>query len=160
MKTSLLIVLLVLSGMCQPVWAQIQDEIIVQKKGLGFAYYQNGRQIGKNELLHILDNNPAARQELHKGYRNAWPATLLTFAGGLLISYPMGKQLAGGHPNWLVSGAGAGLLTFSLPFAGARMKREHQAIYVFNSGTHFAARPRTDLRLGYAFNRATVALAF
>ena len=160
MKTYILILLLTLSGISHISLAQSPEEIIVQKKGLGFAYYQNGRQIGKNELLHILDGNPAARQELRKGYRNAWPATVLTYAGGLLLSYPMGKQLAGGHPNWLVSGAGAGLLTFSIPFVGAKMKREHQAIYVYNGGTYYAAKPRTDLRLGYGYNRATVALAF
>lgn len=160
MKTYVLILLLVLSGISCPVLAQSADEIIVQKKGLGFSYYHNGRQISKKELLHVLDSNPVARQELRQGYRNAWPATLLTYAGGLLITYPMGKQLAGSHPNWLISGAGAGLLTFSLPFAGAKMKREHQAIYAYNGGTHYAAKPRTDLRLGYGYNRATVALAF
>jgi hypothetical protein len=160
MKTYLLTLLLILSGLSYPVLAQSSDEIIVQKKGLGFAYYHNGRQISKKELLHVLESDPVARHELKKGYRNALPATLLTYAGGLLITYPMGKQLAGGHPNWLVSGAGAGLLTFSVPFAGAKMKREHQAIYAYNGGTHYAAKLRTDLRFGYALNRATVALAF
>ncbi len=160
MKTYLLVLLLVLSGFSYPVLAQNTDEIIVQKRGLGFSYFHNGRQISKKDLLHVLESDPAARQELKKGYRNAWPASLLTFAGGFLISYPMGKQLAGGQPNWLVSGAGAGLLTFSLPFAGAKMKREHEAIYVYNGGSHYAARPRTDLRVGYAHHGVTVALVF
>jgi hypothetical protein len=160
LKTYFIVLLLFLSSLPSRAMAQGQDEILVQKKGFGFAYFHNGRQISKNELLHILDSDPGAKRELQKGFRNELPAAVLSYAGGLLISYPLGKQVAGGEANWLVSGAGSGLLTFSIPFAGAKMKREHEAIYVYNGGMQYAARPRTDLRLGYAYNRATVVLSF
>ncbi|WP_143732128.1 hypothetical protein [Pontibacter lucknowensis] len=160
MKTYLLMVLLILSSMYNCSLAQGDGEIIVQKKGLGFAYYQHGRQISKKQLLHILDQHPEARQELQKGNRNSLPASVLSYAGGLLITYPMSRQLSGNQPNWLISGAGASLLTFSIPFAGARMKREHRAIYVYNEGLRYASKPQPDIRLGYAFNRATLIFTF
>lgn len=160
MKTYLLLLLLGLSSVLNFAFAQAGGEIIVQKKGLGFAYYQHGNQISKKQLLHILDQHPEARQELQKGQRNSFPATALTYAGGLLISYPLSRKLTGYQPNWLVSGAGASLLTFSIPFAGAKMKREHQAIYVYNEGLRYAKRPDKDLRVGYAYNRASLVFTF
>ncbi|PVY42146.1 hypothetical protein [Pontibacter virosus] len=160
MKASLLLLLLGLSSVLNVSFAQHGGEIIVQKKGLGFAYYQQGSQISKKQLLHILDQHPEARKELQKGHRNTLPASVLTYAGGLLISYPMSKQLVGTQPNWLVSGAGASMLTFSIPFAGAKMKREHQAIQVYNQGLQSAKRQHTDLRVGYAYNRASFVFTF
>lgn len=160
MKTFFLLLLLVLSSVLNTSFGQTSDEIIVQKKGLGFVYYHNGNQISKKQLLHILDQYPEARKELQKGHRNSLPASALAFAGGLLIGYPMSRQLTGYQPNWLVSGAGAGLVTFSIPFAGAKMKREHQAIYVYNEGLRYAKRPNTDLRVGYAYSRAMLVFTF
>ncbi|MDO6391246.1 hypothetical protein Q4E40_13990 [Pontibacter sp. BT731] len=158
MKTSLPLLLLFLSSVLNSSFAQPSDEIIVQKKGLGFVYYRNGNQISKKQLLHILDQHPEARKELQKGHRNSLPASALAFAGGLLIGYPMSRQLTGYQPNWLVSGAG--LVTFSIPFAGAKMKREHQAIYVYNEGLRYAKRPNTDLRVGYAYSQAMLVFTF
>ncbi|PKV75079.1 hypothetical protein [Pontibacter ramchanderi] len=160
MKTYFLLLLLGFSSFFSAASAQTGGEIIVQKKGLGFAYYQQGSQISKKQLLHVLEQHPEARKELQKGYRNALPAAALSYVGALLISYPLSKQLAGNQPNWLVSGAGAGLLTFSVPFAGARMKREHLAIHAYNEGQYLAKRPETDLRIGYAYNRASFVFTF
>lgn len=100
MKTSLLLLLLNFSSVFNGITAQYSDEIIVQKKGFGFAYYQTGSQLSKEQLLHILDQHPEARKELQKGHRNSLPASMLTYAVGLLITYPMSRQLATNLTGW------------------------------------------------------------
>ncbi|WP_255593708.1 hypothetical protein [Pontibacter sp. HSC-14F20] len=40
------------------------------------------------------------------------------------------------------------------------MKRQHQAIQVFNKGLRYACIPKPDLRVGYAYNRAILLYTF
>lgn len=160
MKTYLILVSVLFAGMLHQVCAQSLDEIIVQKRGLTFAYYHNGRQLRNNELLYLLDDNPEAKKELKKAHRNMMPARVLSYTGGLILAYPISAHIAGGTPSWTMAGIGAGLLFLSLPFTGAVMKREHQAIYVYNGGLQYAAKPRVNMEFGYEQKGATLKISF
>lgn len=160
MKTYLTLALVLFASLLHQVCAQSLDEIIVQKRGLAFTYYQNGRQLKNNELLHLLDNNPEAKKELKKAHRNMMPARALSYTGGLILAYPISAHIGGGVPSWSMAGIGAGLLFLSLPFTGAVMKREHQAIYVYNGGLQYVSKPKVNMEFGYEQKGATLKVSF
>lgn len=161
MKTSFILpVILLLSCLVHQVSAQRQGEILVQQKGLGFAYYLEGRQISKNELLHVLDSHPDSNKELKIGHRNKMPAAIMRYAGGILLSYMVGTQIAGGTPNWTIAGIGAGLQVLSLPFSGAAMKREQKAVHRYNTGFRQASIQRPDLQLDNSLTKATAGITY
>jgi len=156
----LLVAGMLLTGILNQASAQNMDEIVVIRKSFGHAYFLSGRQLSKNELLYVLDSHPEAKNELRIGYRNKLPASILSYAGGFLIGYPIGSQIAGGEPNWKMGGVGAGLLALSIPFTVAINKRELQAISLYNAGLHQTLKPRYDLLLGYASNGVSLKVIF
>jgi hypothetical protein len=148
MRTILTFLLTVLAcSFLNQVCAQSQGEIFVQQRGLSFAYYMDGRQISKSELHAVLDRHLEANKELKQGHKNMLPATLLSYAGGLLLGYQVTSQLTKGQSNWAVAGAGASMITLSLPFTGAAMKREQHAVYRYNIALRQAAEQKQDIRL-------------
>jgi hypothetical protein len=148
MKTIFAFLMTVLAcSFLNQVCAQSQGEIFVQQRGLSFAYYMDGRQISKSELHAVLDRHLEANKELKQGHKNILPANLLSYAGGLLLGYQVTSQLTKGQSSWAVAGAGAGMITLSLPFSGAIMKREHHAVSRYNIALRQAAEQNQDMRL-------------
>lgn len=143
MKTVYIFILSLLSiCIMRPAGAQHQGEILVKQKGLVFAYYHEGRQISKEELHKVLDSHTEATKELRMGYKNKLPAILLRVAGGLLLGYQVGTHISGGQSNWGMAGAGASMITLSIPFSGAAMKREQVAVQRYNTGLQQASVQR------------------
>jgi hypothetical protein len=160
MKTYLLLVVLVIAGLLNQSYAQSPDEIVVQKKGLGFAYYLNGREISKNELLYVLEGDPDAERMIKKSHRNIFPGKVLRYAGTASLGLAVGTYLTGGSPSWAAAGIGAALVFVSLPFTGAVLKREQQAIYTYNGAVRYASKPKVDMTLGYEQHGATLKINF
>jgi hypothetical protein len=160
MKTYLMLAVLLIAGLLNQSYAQIANEIDVQKKGLGFAYYLNGREISKNELLYILKDDPEAERFIKKSNRNIFPGKVLRYAGAASLGLAVGTYVTGGSPSWAAAGIGAALVFVSLPFTGAVLKREQQAVYVYNGGVRYASKPKVDMTLGYEQHGATLKISF
>ena len=160
MKTYLMIAVLVITGLLNQTFAQINNEIVVQKKGLGFAYYLDGREISKNELLYVLKDDPEAERMIKKSNRNIFPGKVLRYAGAASLGLAVGTYVSGGSPSWAAAGIGAALVVVSLPFTGAVLKREHQAIYAYNGAVRYASKPKVDMTLGYEQHGATLKINF
>lgn len=160
MKTYLTLIILVVASMLNQTYAQGLDEVVVQKKGLGFAYYHGGREISKNELLYVLKNDPEAQRMIKKSNRNIFPGKVLRYAGAATLGLAVGTYLTGGAPSWTAAGIGAGLVFISLPFTGAVLKHEQEAIYVYNGGVQYASKPKVDMTLGYEQYGATLKINF
>jgi len=67
-------------------------------------------------------------------------ATVLGFSGGLMIGWPVGTAIAGGDPNWVIAGVGAGFLAIGIPLSIRASKGMFQAVEIYNSnlnGTYF-----------------------
>ncbi|MFD2247842.1 hypothetical protein [Pontibacter ruber] len=159
-KLYALLIVVLLAGYVNHVNAQSQGEIVVKRNAIGNAYFLNGQLLSRNELLYVLESNPEAKKELKIAYRNNAPATILSYAGGFLIGYPIGAQLGGGEPNWKVAGVGLGLMALSFPFTSAIRKHEHNAISIYNNGLKKTYKSKVDLQLGYAGNGAALKLVF
>lgn len=160
MKTYLLLAVLLLASLLTQSYAQSADEIVVKKKGLGFAYFLGGREISKNELLYVLESDPAAERMIKKSHRNIFPGKVLRYAGAASLGLAAGTYLTGGSPSWAAAGIGAVLVFVSLPFTGAVLKREQQAIYVYNGGVRYDSKPKVDMTLGYEQHGATLKINF
>jgi hypothetical protein len=67
-------------------------------------------------------------------------STVLGFAGGLMLAWPVGTAIAGGDPNWILAGIGAGFLAIGIPLSMSASKTMFQAVQIYNSklnGTYF-----------------------
>lgn len=160
MKTCLMLAVLVMTGLLNYCYAQSPNEVVIQKKGLGFAYYLDGREISKNELFYVLEGDPAAERIIKKSHRNKFPGKVLRYAGAASLGMAVGTYVTGGPPNWAAAGIGAALVVISLPFTGAVLKREQQAIYAYNGAVRYASKPKVDMTLGYEQHGATLKISF
>lgn len=59
-------------------------------------------------------------------------ATVLGFAGGFLIGWPIGTAVAGGEPQWELPAIGAGLVILAFPFSEQAKKKASIAVDLYN----------------------------
>jgi hypothetical protein len=72
--------------------------------------------------------------------------------GGFLIGWPLGTAAAGGKPNWVLAGIGAGLTVVSMTFSGAYSKHARNAVNLYNNGLKKVGRSRSEIEVGLMCN--------
>ncbi len=60
--------------------------------------------------------------------------TIVSGVGGFMVGWPLGTAVAGGEPNWVLAGIGAGLIVVSIPISQKYNKRAKSAVYIYNGG--------------------------
>ena len=158
MKKLFLVVLLIL-GISQ-LNAQNQSDSIVVKKAFGTIFKQNGKALTPNQMMNIVQSNPAAYQEMKIAKGNYGPGSVLGFAGGFMVGYPIGTALAGGEANWALAGIGAGLIVASIPFSTAYVRHTKKAVEYYNAGIKHTGMNQINYRLGLASNRIGFKITF
>ncbi|QDH80704.1 hypothetical protein FKX85_17315 [Echinicola soli] len=107
----------------------------------GYQYTQNGQHISFKHMTKAMESNPRAFDLIKKARTSNTFASIVGFAGGALIGWPIGAALGGGEPNWALAGIGAGLIVVTIPISSSANKKTHQAVDIynsaFNSGTSF-----------------------
>ncbi len=132
------------------------DSIEVRKK----SFFQNGKLLSPNQLLDITRPVPAAYAEMKAAKSNYNVATVLGFTGGFLIGWPIGTAIAGGDPEWVMAGIGAGLVGISIPLLSAYNKRSQKAVDIYNSTLKQTGYNRIDLKLGLTCNGLGIRMTF
>ena len=51
-----------------------------------------------------------------------------------MVGWPLGTSIAGGEPNWVMAGIGAGLVVISIPVNNKFIKQATQAVKTYNEG--------------------------
>jgi len=115
-------------------FGQTQNDSIRIEKRLGTVYTQNGKVLTMKHLLNITEVNSKAYGYMRKARTNNNVATIFSMAGGFFIGYPLGVAMAGGDPNWVLAGIGAGLILVGIPFSVGANKNALKAVEIYNSG--------------------------
>ncbi|WP_128397008.1 hypothetical protein [Botryobacter ruber] len=143
-------------------YAQVQQSPIVVTKKVGTTFTLDGVKLSPSQLEDVVRENPEALQEMKVARRNMIPVTVLSYAGGFMVGYPLGSAIGGGTPNWTMAGVGAGLLALSIPFSVGYSKHAQQAAELYNEGLYTSQdrQGRLRFRLGFATSGPGLAVTF
>ena len=130
--------------------AQNQSDSISVKKAFGTVFKQNGKVLTPKQLMSIVQSNPSAFQEMKVAKNNYSVASVVGFAGGFMVGYPIGTALAGGKADWALAGIGAGLIVASIPFTNAYVGHATNAVKMYNAGLKQTGINQVSYQLGFA----------
>lgn len=130
---------------------KMTDTIQIEKK-LVTTYTLYGEKLTPRQMLDIMQVNPAAYDIMKKAKRNNDIGQVFGIAGGFLIGFPIGTAIAGGDPNWLLAGIGAGLVGVSIPFSIKYNKNARAAVAVYNDGIRSLGYQELEMKLGFTGN--------
>ena len=110
-----------------------QVPLTFEKGRGGWQFRENGLALTKAVAQDRFQAVPAAATEYRKYRSQAGLANTLAFIGGGLIGWPIGGAIAGGDPNWLLAGIGAGVVAIALPIESSAKKRAVAAVAAYNN---------------------------
>jgi hypothetical protein len=110
------------------------QEITVKKAFGGQQYFLDGKRLTVAQLAETMEGNSEAYSIINNARTANAISMLIGGAGSFMIGYPMGTAAAGGDPNWLLAGIGAGLVAISIPINQKFNKQSRSAIDLYNEG--------------------------
>ncbi len=137
------------------------DSITMKKVFGGYQFYQGERLLKMSDLtITMVLNNEAYKQI--KSARSAYTmASILSYAGGFLVGWPLGTAIGGGEPNWTLAGIGAGLIVVSIPITQSFNKKAKQAVDTYNGGLQTSSFwDKNELNLSLTGNGIGLTLNF
>lgn len=123
------------------------QQIILYKTFGGVRFERDSLIISIKQVHSLLEEEPEAYQQFKKARTNASVASVLGFAGGLLIGIPVGTAIAGGDPEWGMALSGAALIGISIPFNKAFQRHAESALSIYNQKHAARIEPKTELFL-------------
>ena len=115
------------------------QKIEIEKVFGGYKYTQNGSQMAMKDLVKTMESNQQAFNLIKKAQSNNTLASIIGFAGGGLIGWPIGTAIGGGDANWTLAGIGAGLVAIGIPISSNANKKAQQAVELYNSSINSTA---------------------
>ncbi|MBQ0768142.1 MAG: hypothetical protein KBT58_02550 [Bizionia sp.] len=109
------------------------QKIEIEKVFGGYKYTQNGNQMTMKDLVKTMETNQQAFDLIKKAQSNNTLASIIGFAGGGLIGWPIGTAIGGGDANWTIAGIGVGLVAIGIPISSRVNKKTKQAVELYNS---------------------------
>ena len=109
------------------------QKIEMKKVFGGYQFTQNGNLMSFKDLSQTMQSNQEAFELINKAKSNNTLASILGFAGGGLIGWPIGTAIGGGDPEWALAGVGAGLVVIAIPISSGANKKAKQAVEIYNS---------------------------
>lgn len=109
------------------------QKIDIEKVGGGHKFSQNGLVLTMDNLSSRVASNQESLRLINKAKTSVTFATILGYAGGGLIGWPVGTAIGGGKANWGIAGIGAGLLAIAFPVAAGADKKTKQAVELYNA---------------------------
>jgi hypothetical protein len=137
-------------------YASTSDSIIIRKKSI----FHQGQLITPSMVVQLLKSNNEAYRKYSGSKTPAAFAYVLSYAGGLLIGYPVGTAIAGGDPNWTSAAIGAGLILFAIPIEVIAVKNQREAINIYNTGVRSKEPAKMEGRIGITSYGLTFCLKF
>jgi len=125
------------------------DTIQILKVSNRYKYMYHGEELSMEKFGVIIQDNARAMEEFKKGKGTAGFVSVLGYAGGFLIGYPVGTAIGGGKPVWAMAAVGCGLIVIAIPIAGSINHNVLKAAQAYNQGTPTSCvDSRYDIRFG------------
>ncbi len=86
------------------------------------------------QLALLMKTNDQATKQLRSAKTVQVTASVIGFAGGFMVGYPLGTALVGGEPNWVLASVGAGLIVVSFTLNHSAKNKTKQAVNTYNKG--------------------------
>ncbi|WP_339870384.1 hypothetical protein [uncultured Algoriphagus sp.] len=161
MKTSLLILSFLILSFNASFGQVANDSITIRKSFWGYKFYQGDTRVQLGDLVNIMQTNQEAYKSIKSAQSNYTLASIMGFAGGFMVGWPIGAAVAGGEPNWALAGIGAGLLVATIPITNSFVKKSRFAVDTYNRGsTASSVWDRTELNLSFSGTGAGLSLNF
>jgi hypothetical protein len=109
------------------------QKIEMEKVFGGYKFTQNGNLLTMKDLVKTMESNQQAFDLIKKAQSNTTLASIIGFAGGGLIGWPIGTAIGGGDANWTLAAIGAGLIVVGIPFSSSANKKVKRAVELYNS---------------------------
>jgi len=104
------------------------DSLTLKTTFGSYKVYQGYNPLSMKQLALLMKNNDQASKQIRSAKTVQVTASVIGFAGGFMVGYPLGTALVGGEPNWVLAGVGAGLIVVSITLnhsAKNKTKRQH-----------------------------------
>ena len=137
-----------------------KDTIEYQKAGAGYKYTLNNETLTLDKLEKTLQNNPTSIEYFNKAKSTKGIVTVLGYAGGFLIGYPLGTMMGGGKANWTMAAIGCGFIAIAIPIASGADKNILKAVQAYNMDTPLSHKDNYELKMGVNQNGLALALRF
>ena len=162
MKAFFIVLVLCVFGVFQLNAQTFGQRIEAEKVFGGYKFTRNGRTLSIKQLANVLEPNVAAYEALKPARTNTTIATILGGAGGFLVGWQLGSAIAGGEPNWIMAGVGAGLIGISIPITAKSNRQALEAVEIYNSslGNSFYRTYKPQLLIGSTANGVGLSLKF
>ncbi|MDN3595480.1 hypothetical protein [Zunongwangia endophytica] len=108
------------------------QQIEYEKVFGGYKFTRNENTLSLGDLSNIVEDTPQAEDLIKKAKTTTVFTTILSFAGGGLIGWPIGEAIGGGDPNWALAGIGAGLVAVAIPLSSSAGKKAKEAVDIYN----------------------------
>jgi len=108
------------------------DSISMKKVCGGYQFYQGNQRLNMDQLVKIIKPNEQAYKQIQSAKSTSTLASIIGFAGGFMVGWPIGAAIAGGEPNWKLAGIGAGLIVVSIPISHTCNKKTQEAVRMYN----------------------------
>ncbi len=143
-------------------YAQTQKDFITIKDVFGgYEFYQGEKILDKSQLENTLKTNQEAYKQIESAQTSYTLAMACSYAGGFMVGWPLGTAIAGGDPNWLLAGIGAGLIVVSIPLNNSYYSTAKEAVETYNNGLQTSSFwDKSDLKLTITGNGIGLTLTF
>ena len=137
------------------------DSISMKKVFGGYQFYQGEKRLNVKQLVNTMKPNEEAYSQMKSAKSSYTTASVISFAGGFMVGWPVGTAIGGGEPNWTLAGIGAGLLVVSIPISQKFNKQAKQAVDTYNLGLQTTSFwDKSELRLSMTGNGLGLTLKF
>jgi len=127
------------------------DLITIDNSGLGYRFYQNNQMLGLKQLQQAVISNRQAFEKVNAARNYKVMASIIGAPGGFLIGWQFGATIAGGEPNWLMAGIGAGLILVSIPISSAAKKQAIEGMEIYNSSLEDISYKKNKTKPEFSF---------
>jgi hypothetical protein len=138
----------------------VRDTIEIIKAGVGYKYKFKDQLLTLNSLGELIGQNTDAAAYFNKAKGTSGFTSVLGYAGGFLIGYPIGTALGGGKPMWGLVAVGCGLVAIVIPIASSADRNLLRAVRAYNEGKPVAKVQPYDIKLGVNKNGLALAISF
>lgn len=114
-------------------FSQSGEGMVFKKaRGGGFEFVEDGQVLTMRGAMDRIERIPEAYTLIKKAKTQTDIATILQFAGGFMVGWPLGTAIGGGDPDWVLAGIGVGVFLASLPFHFSFKKNAEKAVKLYN----------------------------
>jgi len=139
---------------------EVSNDSIILGPHKGFPLSYKGETIKRKQLGILFSDNPAAMTALNIAKENQTFGMVFSFAGSIMIGWTLGRAMGGGHPNWLVTGAGGLCFIIGIPLASAARKRTLEAVDIYHEGLYHSEANGLKLNFSSTPNGLGLVLTF